>query len=235
MQSNSAARVRGVGIAALAPGAVAAAASGIAGAGPADAATPTPDQPQPLHATFKRHHILAGRRLPVTGTLLTHEARRRGLLQMRRAGRRWHTVDRAGTGKLGRFRLGYRPHGLGRYRLRVRLVGAVLSPASGPAGASAGRTQSTVTVYRESLASWYGPGFIGGRTACGRTLGPGTLGVANRVLPCGTRVTLRYHDRTARVPVIDRGPYAGACEWDLTPATKARLHFPSTGVIWSTR
>jgi rare lipoprotein A (peptidoglycan hydrolase) len=37
------------------------------------------------------------------------------------------------------------------------------------------------------------------------------------------------------VPVIDRGPYAGNRVWDLTPATKARLHFPSTGVVWSTR
>jgi len=37
------------------------------------------------------------------------------------------------------------------------------------------------------------------------------------------------------VPVIDRGPYAGGREWDLTAATKRRLGFPSTGTVWSTK
>jgi len=37
------------------------------------------------------------------------------------------------------------------------------------------------------------------------------------------------------VPVIDRGPYAGNREWDLTAATKRSLGFPSTGVVWATR
>ena len=34
-------------------------------------------------------------------------------------------------------------------------------------------------VYRTSYASWYGPGLYGNRTACGQTLGYGTLGVAH--------------------------------------------------------
>ena len=67
------------------------------------------------------------------------------------------------------------------------------------------------------------------------TLTPGTLGVANKTLPCGTKVTLRYHGRSVRVPVIDRGPYSGNREFDLTAATKARLGFASTGTVWSTR
>jgi rare lipoprotein A len=92
-----------------------------------------------------------------------------------------------------------------------------------------------VTVYRASVASWYGPGFIGGRTACGGTLGAGTLGVANKTLPCGTHVTFHYHGHTVTARVVDRGPYVGGREWDLTPAVKARLHFPSTGTVWSTR
>jgi rare lipoprotein A (peptidoglycan hydrolase) len=37
------------------------------------------------------------------------------------------------------------------------------------------------------------------------------------------------------VPVVDRGPYVAGREWDLTGATKARLRFPSTGTVWSTR
>jgi rare lipoprotein A (peptidoglycan hydrolase) len=92
-----------------------------------------------------------------------------------------------------------------------------------------------VYVYRPSQASWYGPGLYGNGLACGGRLGPGTLGVANRTLPCGTRVTLRYRGRSVTVPVIDRGPFHATREWDLTGATKARLHFPDTGVVWTTR
>ncbi len=62
------------------------------------------------------------------------------------------------------------------------------------------------------------------------------MGVANKSLPCGTKVTFRYRgtDR-ATVPVIDRGPFAGNREWDLTAATKAKLGFGSTGIVLSTR
>jgi rare lipoprotein A len=35
------------------------------------------------------------------------------------------------------------------------------------------------------------------------------------------------------VPVIDRGPYSGAREWDLTGATARRLGFGGVGVVWS--
>ena len=62
-----------------------------------------------------------------------------------------------------------------------------------------------------------------------------TLGVANQSLPCGTRVTLRYHGRSVTVPVIDRGPFGGGREWDLTAATKQRLGFGDIGTLWVTR
>jgi rare lipoprotein A (peptidoglycan hydrolase) len=47
-------------------------------------------------------------------------------------------------------------------------------------------------------------------------------------------VTLRYNGRTVRVPVIDRGPYVGSRELDLTEATKLALGFGDTGIVWST-
>ena len=62
----------------------------------------------------------------------------------------------------------------------------------------------------------------------------GTLGVANKSLPCGTMVTFRYHGHTVRVPVIDRGPYSGAREWDLSAATAHRLGFGGVGTVWTT-
>jgi rare lipoprotein A len=91
-----------------------------------------------------------------------------------------------------------------------------------------------LNVFRRVFVSWYGPGFYGGRTACGGTLGYATLGVAHKTLPCGTKVTLRYRGRSVRVPVIDRGPYVGGREYDLTGATKRALGFGSTGTVLST-
>jgi rare lipoprotein A (peptidoglycan hydrolase) len=37
------------------------------------------------------------------------------------------------------------------------------------------------------------------------------------------------------VPVVDRGPYVAGRDYDLTAATRARLHFPSTGVLLASR
>jgi rare lipoprotein A (peptidoglycan hydrolase) len=92
-----------------------------------------------------------------------------------------------------------------------------------------------LNVYRHAQASWYGPGLFGNKLGCGGRLTPGRLGVANKSLPCGTKVTLHYKGRTVRVPVVDRGPYVGAREFDLTAATKARLGFGSTGTVLTTR
>jgi rare lipoprotein A len=89
----------------------------------------------------------------------------------------------------------------------------------------------TITVYRPSLATYYGPGFYGQRTACDVTLRRRTLGVANRTLKCGTPVAIDYDGRTIVVPVIDRGPYAHNADWDLTEATARLLKIPGTAMI----
>ncbi len=65
-------------------------------------------------------------------------------------------------------------------------------------------------------ASWYGPGFFGNKTACGQRLRPGTIGVAHKKLPCGTKVTFNKGGRWLRTKVIDRGPYVHGRTWDLT-------------------
>ncbi|MGB2711353.1 MAG: septal ring lytic transglycosylase RlpA family protein, partial [Conexibacter sp.] len=112
----------------------------------------------------------------------------------------------------------------GALRLRVRFGG---DRRNAGVRARAGRLQA----FHASYASWYA--LYGNRTACGQTLTVGTLGVAHKTLPCGTRVTLRYGGRELTVPVIDRGPYVGGREWDLTGATKQALGFGSTGIVWS--
>ena len=90
-------------------------------------------------------------------------------------------------------------------------------------------------MYRSAYASWYGPGLFGNKLGCGGRLAPGSLGVAHKSLPCGTKVTFRHRGRVVRVRVIDRGPYVGGREYDLTAATARRLGFNGHGPVQATR
>jgi rare lipoprotein A len=124
----------------------------------------------------------------------------------------------------GSFALRWDPDRIGNYA--VRAFGVHDRDTRG----SSSRARR-LTSYRQADASYYGPGLYGSGVACGGTLMPGTLGVANKTLPCGTRVKLRYHGRTLTVPVIDRGPYVGGRDYDLTEATRERLGFPGVGTV----
>ena len=178
-------------------------------------------------STRAMRHVLGGRQARVKGTLMPRKPGRTVNLELRtRAG--WRVVDRTRTGTGGRFSASWRPSGAGVYRLRVRSAGDRFS-------APTGDRLARVHAYRSAHASYYGPGLYGNRLACGGTLTPSTLGVAHKSLPCGTRVTFRHRGRSVTVPVVDRGPYVGGREWDLTSATKHRLGFGSTGTVWSTR
>ena len=84
---------------------------------------------------------------------------------------------------------------------------------------------------RKQLATWYGPGFYGNRTACGQRLTKRTVGVAHKTLPCGSKVTIKYKGRFLRTRVIDRGPYAHGASWDLTYAAAKELRFQATGTV----
>jgi len=76
------------------------------------------------------------------------------------------------------------------------------------------------------IASWYGPGFYGNRTACGQVYTPEIIGVAHRTLRCGTMLVLEYRGRTMTVPVIDRGPYIAGRTLDLSNATRIAMGCP---------
>jgi hypothetical protein len=82
---------------------------------------------------------------------------------------------------------------------------------------------ATVTTV---VASYFGPGLWGNRTACGQTLTTTLQGVAHRTLACGTAVTLSHAGNTVTVPVVDRGPQILSREFDLTYATKLALGCP---------
>lgn len=179
-----------------------------------------------LAAKATRHRRV-GQAVRVRGRLLPRVGGRVVRLDVR-SGKRWRTVDRVRTRSGGRFRAAWRPTGPGSYRMRARFAGGPLAKADG-------KRFGRVRAYRAGFASWYGPGLYGNTLGCGGTLTPGTLGVAHKTLPCGTKVTFRYHGRSVTVPVVDRGPYVGGREWDLTSATKQRLGFGSTGTVWSTK
>ena len=210
-----------IGMAVAAPAAGQEPATGSPAAGPQ-----TPEAPERVRLDARRH-VLAGRTVRLAGRIGSARRGRTVLIEVRTRGG-WRTVARARTGAGGRFATGWRPPRTGEYRLRGRLVtDGIRSARSAPI--------RRLTAYRAALASWFGPGLYGRRTACGRTLRYETLGVAHRSLPCRTPVTFRYRGRSVTVPVIDRGPYAGGREWDLTGATRHRLGFGSTGIVWSTR
>jgi peptidoglycan lytic transglycosylase len=180
------------------------------GAASAAAQTPAED----VGVSAKRLNVRVGSRATVTG----HASAPTAALQVRR-GSRWVTLDRAHTSASGRF------------VLQGRLRRPMSSPARVRLSTGATRALGRLNVYRSALASWYGPGLFGSRTGCGGTLRSGQLGVAHKTLPCGSKVTIRHGGRVVRVPVIDRGPYVGAREFDLTAATARRLRFRGHGSI----
>lgn len=81
-------------------------------------------------------------------------------------------------------------------------------------------------------ASWYGPGFYGGRTANGDVLRRGDFTAAHRSLPFGTkvRVTNLWNGRTAVVRINDRGPFVGHRVIDLGPGAATHLGLVASGV-----
>jgi rare lipoprotein A len=167
-------------------------------------------------------HVMAGNAAQISG-------------EAQPGGNRWVTVRVGGrkvktvrTGKDGSFRVRWNAPHAGIYKVKATVEG------TGRAKRARSRSRQ-INAYRASRASYYGPGLYGNSTACGQTLTPAIVGVANKSLPCGTKVTFRHGGRTVEARVIDRGPYAGDREWDLTTALKAKLGFGSTGRVLSTR
>lgn len=75
------------------------------------------------------------------------------------------------------------------------------------------------------IASWYGPGFGGHRTASGERFSTGSFTAAHRSLPFGARV-LVTSSRTGRSVVVrinDRGPFTRGRIIDLSPAASHAL------------
>jgi rare lipoprotein A (peptidoglycan hydrolase) len=181
---------------------------------PVDVAARVRVRPRPIS-------VLGGQAILVRGRLLPGVAGRKVSLQGRQNGR-WQTLTSTRTRTAGRFVLRYVAGVARRESVRVKFAGDRLN---GRSTATAGQ----MTVYRQAGASWYNDG---GSTACGFHA---HYGVANRTLPCGTRVALRYNGRSVTATVDDRGPYVGGRDWDLNQATASALGFGGVGTVWSSQ
>ena len=83
-----------------------------------------------------------------------------------------------------------------------------------------------------ALASWYGPGFYGNRTANGEVYYGNQYTTAHKSLPFGTRVRVT-NPRTGQsiiVRVNDRGPFIGPREFDLSRASAQAVGLLPSGV-----
>ncbi|MGB1583226.1 MAG: septal ring lytic transglycosylase RlpA family protein [Solirubrobacterales bacterium] len=127
----------------------------------------------------------------------------------------WLPVTQVIADGEGDFTFSWKARKQGRYNFRITPVG----------NASASQVEATglVHVYRKQKTTWYGPGFYGKRTACGKKLTKRTIGVAHRKLKCGTKVEFFHAGKKIVVPVIDRGPFVRGVRWDLTFAAMKRL------------
>ena len=122
------------------------------------------------------------------------------------------------TSKGGGFKVKWEADKTGEETVRVRAESDRIAAGSGD---KAGK----VAVLRPALASWYGGSLIGNGVACGGTLQADTVGVAHKSMPCGTKLIVAYKGRSVKTEVIDRGPYSGDREFDLTQGLKEKLNF----------
>lgn len=116
-----------------------------------------------------------------------------------------------------------------RYLLAIALALALVAGAgcrsagSAPAVPAAG--DEAAGFVAKGIASWYGPGFEGRRTANGERFDGRRFTAAHRNLPFGTWVEIRNLDngRSVAVRINDRGPFVRRRVIDVSRAAAAEL------------
>ncbi len=189
-----------------------------------------PDATAPT-ALPARDAVLLGNTMHVRGTL-SGAAGQTVVVERREAGGPWQQAATTVAGDDGSFDAAWKTDHIGHFDLRSRLAA---SDGGDTAAAAAALPTSAITVFRSTVATWFGPGFYGHRTACGQRLTHRLLGVAHRTLPCGAKVALLYKGRTITVPVVDRGPFGHGASYDLTSATAQALGVTQTARIGAVR
>jgi hypothetical protein len=77
----------------------------------------------------------------------------------------------------------------------------------------------------QAVATSQGPTFTTKHedAACGHVVGPNSLGVANPVLPCDSKIYIQFGDTKALTQVIARGPASASADFELTPRLAREL------------
>ena len=91
---------------------------------------------------------------------------------------------------------------------------------------------SIVNKVKHGVASWYGPGFHGKKTATGEIFDMNAMTAAHKTLPIPSyaRVTNLENHRSIIVRINDRGPYIGNRELDLSYAAAKNLDLDQEGL-----
>lgn len=112
------------------------------------------------------------------------------------------------------------------------------APAARADNSSRQASQSVAAVipasqlHQTGLASWYGPGFAGRRTANGEIFDPSQLTAAHKELPFNTlvRVTNERNNMSVVVRINDRGPFKPGRIVDLSRAGAEAINMVGSGV-----
>ena len=88
--------------------------------------------------------------------------------------------------------------------------------------------------WYQSVATSSGPTFKDSHVdqACGYAVGPASAeGVANPVLPCGSRIYIQFGDKLALTQVIARVPSSSQADFELAPGLERKLGLKGSEVI----
>jgi len=93
--------------------------------------------------------------------------------------------------------------------------------------------QSARGFIEEGMASWYGPGFHGKRTANGEIYDMQAMTAAHKILPLGTivRVTNKNNGHSLVLRINDRGPFVDDRVLDLSRAAADKLDAVGRGTV----
>jgi rare lipoprotein A len=185
------------------------------------------DEPSTVAAPslFTRPGELLGRTLRFRGAVGVDHAGRTLQIQRQQPDGQWVGTATAVVAPDGSFLARWRTDAVGQFPVRALVAGGEAQAAA------ASPLMTTVTIYRPALATWFGPGFYGKRTACGQVMRRTLLGVAHRKLPCGTPVALFFGGKAITVPVVDRGPFGNGAHYDLTAAAAKAVGMTQTTTI----
>ncbi|CAN5505502.1 hypothetical protein BH10CYA1_BH10CYA1_40080 [soil metagenome] len=85
-----------------------------------------------------------------------------------------------------------------------------------------------------TVASWYGPGFHGKKTASGEVYDQNKMTAANKELPFGTKLSVKNltNGRSCVVVINDRGPYVRGRGIDLSREAAKRIGMDGTAPVY---